>query len=136
MNPNTDALMRPDMMSSPSKKLNVLLRYVALLKSNLLIATRYPPMMPIISPIATNMGRDSVAANTRGTVRYFIGFVDKVVKASICSVTFIVPISAAMLADTLPATIRPPRTGPNSRTIPMATIEGTTDSALNLAPPE
>ncbi len=65
-----------------------------------------------------------------------MGFVDNVVKASICSVTFIVPISAAILAETLPATIKPPNTGPSSLTIPMATIDGTTDSALNRAPPE
>jgi hypothetical protein len=63
-----------------------------------------------------------VAASTRGTVRYFIGLVDSVTSASICSVTFIVPISAAMEAATRPATISPPSTGPNSRTMPMATI--------------
>ena len=43
---------------------------------------------------------------------------------------------AAIEAATRPATISPPRTGPSSRTIPIATIEGTTASALNRAPPE
>ena len=36
-------------------------------------------------------------------------------RASICSVTFMVPISALMAAPTLPATINPVRTGPSSR---------------------
>jgi hypothetical protein len=63
-----------------------------------------------------------VAARTRGTVRYFIGWVESVTSASICSVTFIVPISAAMEEATRAATMSPPRTGPSSRTIPMATI--------------
>ena len=64
-----------------------------------------------------------------------MGLVDKVTSASICSVTFIVPISAAIDAPTRPATISPPSTGPNSRTMAMATTEGTTASAENRAPP-
>ena len=71
----------------------------------------------------------------RGTVRYFSGLVDSVTSASICSVTFIVPISAAIAAATRPATIKPPKTGPSSRTMPMATIWGTTASALKREPP-
>ena len=77
----------------------------------------------------------SVAATTRGTARYFRGLVESVTSASICSVTFIVPISAAMELATRAATISPPSTGPSSRVIPMATMEGTTVSALNRAPP-
>jgi hypothetical protein len=50
-------------------------------------------------------------------------------------VTFIVPISAAIEEATRAATISPPSTGPSSRVMPMATIEGTTASALNRAPP-
>ena len=92
-------------------------------------------MMPMASPTATSTGIDNVAASTRGTARYFKGLVDSVTSASICSVTFIVPISAAMDDATRAATISPPSTGPNSRAMPMATIEGTTDSALNRAPP-
>ena len=34
------------------------------------------------------------------------------------------------------ATISPPSTGPSSRAMPMATMLGTTDSALKRAPPE
>ena len=56
-------------------------------------------------------------------------------KASICSVTRIVAISAAIDADTLPASIRPAITGPNSLVIPSATIEATILSALNLELP-
>ena len=92
-------------------------------------------MIPMLSPTATSAGTASVAARRRGATRYFIGFVDSVVSASICSVTFIVPISAAMEEATRAATISPPSTGPSSRAMPMATMEGTTDSAENRAPP-
>ena len=54
-------------------------------------------------------------AISRGTTRYLIGLVDSVVRASICSVTRMVPISAAMAAPMRPATIRPASTGPSSR---------------------
>ena len=89
----------------------------------------------MMSPISTSTGSASVAASTRGSTRYFIGLVDSVVSASICSVTRMVPSSAAIEDDTRPATISPPSTGPSSRTMPMATIDGTTVSALNRAPP-
>ena len=50
--------------------------------------------------------------------------------------TFIVPISADIDEATRPAIIKPHNTGPSSLQIPIATIEGTTLSALNLVPPE
>ena len=71
----------------------------------------------------------STAAIRRGTTRYLIGLVASVVSASICSVTFMVPISAAMAAATRPATIRPAITGPSSRVMPSTTICGTMASA-------
>ena len=46
-----------------------------------------------------------------------------------------VAISAAIDEVTRAAIIRPTMTGPNSRTMPMATIWGTTASALKRAPP-
>ena len=75
-------------------------------------------------------------ASTRGSTRYFIGSVESVVSASICSVTRMVPSSAAIEEETRPATISPPSTGPSSRTMPMATIEGTTVPALKRSPPD
>ena len=69
------------------------------------------------------------AAIRRGTTRYLIGLVESVVSASICSVTRMVPISAAMAAATRPATIRPAITGPSSRVMPSTTICGTKASA-------
>ena len=47
------------------------------------------------------------------------------VSASICSVTRIVPISAAIEAPTRPATISPASTGPSSRVIDRTTIVAT-----------
>ena len=49
--------------------------------------------------------------------------------------TFIVPNSAAIAEETLPATTIPPKTGPNSLVIPKATIEETIASELNWFPP-
>ena len=46
-----------------------------------------------------------------------------------------VPSSAAIAEETLPATTIPPKTGPNSRVIPRATIEETIISELNWLPP-
>ena len=92
--------------------------------------------MPMTLPTATSSGSAMVPASTRGSTRYFIGSVERVVRASICSVTRMVPSSAAIEEETRPATIRPPSTGPSSRTMPMATIEGTTVPALKRSPPD
>jgi hypothetical protein len=63
------------------------------------------------------------------------GLVDSVDSASICSVTRMVPSSAAMAAETRPATMSPASTGPSSRVMPRATIEATMLSALKRLPP-
>ncbi|EKD61077.1 MAG: hypothetical protein ACD_54C00413G0003 [uncultured bacterium] len=83
----------------------------------------------------TSSGTVRKPARTRGTVRYFIGWVDSVTNASICSVTFMVATSAAIEEVTRAAIIRPTSTGPSSRTMPMATICGTTASAEKRWPP-
>ena len=87
-------------------------------------------------PIVVKIGKEIVVIIILGLTRNFIGSVAKVVKASICSVTFIVANSAAIADETLPATIKPQRTGPNSLKNPIATIDGTALSAFNLVPPE
>ena len=74
-------------------------------------------------------------AISRGATRNFFGLVDSVDSASICSVTRIVPISAAMAAPTRPATISPARTGPSSRVIEMTTTLATAPSAEKRAKP-
>ena len=53
--------------------------------------------------------------------------------ASICSVTFIVPISAAIAAPTRPATISPVSIGPSSRKSATATTEPVADFMPSLA---
>ena len=55
--------------------------------------------------------------------------------ASICSVTRMVPISAAMAAPTRPATMSPVSTGPSSRPMAIPTtppIEDSTPNSVNL----
>ena len=60
----------------------------------------------------------------RGAIRYLNGLVDSVASASTCSVTRMVPISAAIAAPMRPATIRPASTGPSSRVIDSTTTVG------------
>ena len=79
----------------------------------------------------TKIGKAIIPAMTLGKTKYSKGSVDNVFSASICSVTFIVPSSAAIAAETLPATTIPPKTGPSSLVIPKATIEETIISELN-----
>src|SRR5512146_1471567 len=81
--------------------------------------------MPRRSAKTTRTGRTNVEATTRGTTRYFAGFVASVTSASICSVTFMVPSSAAMAAPTRPETMSPANTGPSSRVMERATTDPT-----------
>ena len=71
----------------------------------------------------------------RGPTRYFIGCVARVDSASICSVTRMVPISAAIAAPIRPATIKPASTGPSSRVIETTTTWGMALSAEKRAKP-
>ena len=87
------------------------------------------------SAMTVRAGSMITAAINLGTIRYFTGLVARVSMASICSVTRIVPSSAAMAAPALPATISPVRTGPSSRVIESATTVPTRTSALNLLNP-
>ena len=73
----------------------------------------------------------TVLAMNRGTTRYFMGLVASVVSASICSVTRMVPSSAAMDAPALPATMRPVSTGPSSRVMESETTVPISVSAPN-----
>ncbi len=86
-------------------------------------------MMPMISANTTKMGNMTNEARNRGTIRYFTGFVARVWRASICSVTRIVPNSAAIADPTRPETINPVSTGPNSLVTDRATTVPTSVSA-------
>ena len=68
-------------------------------------------------------------AITRGTKRYCTGSVASACSASICSVTRMVPISAAIDEPTRPVTISPTSTGDSSRSIASATTLPTKLSA-------
>jgi hypothetical protein len=83
----------------------------------------------MMSATITSSGSIKRPAIRRGQTRYLNGSVDSVVNASICSVTRIVPISAAIEAPTRPATISPASTGPSSRVIDSTTIVATALSA-------
>ncbi len=75
-------------------------------------------------------------ANTRGTTRYCTGSVASACRASICSVTRMLPISAAIALPTRPETIRADSTGASSRVSESATTAPTRLWALNRANPE
>ena len=64
--------------------------------------------------IALFIGIIIMAAKNLGIAKYLTGLIAIVSSASICSVTFIVPSSAAIEAPTLPAITIPVRTGPSS----------------------
>ena len=83
----------------------------------------------------TSIGSIAIAARTRGTIRYCTGSVPSEVKASICSVTRIVPSSAAMALPTRPVTMRAVSTGESSRVKESATTLPTKFSAWNRAKP-
>ncbi len=70
-----------------------------------------------------------IDAVTRGTIRYWTGSVPSAVSASICSVTRIVPSSAAIALPTRPVTMRAVRTGASSRVSERATTLPTRFSA-------
>ena len=65
----------------------------------------------------------------RGTTRYWTGLTARARRASICSVTFIVPISAAICDPARAATTTPVSTGVNSRETASAMTPPTNDPA-------
>ena len=68
-----------------------------------------------------NSGSAITVATSLGTTRYRTGSTASVTRASSCSVTFIVPSSAAIAEPTRPATMSAAMTGPISRTTESAT---------------
>ena len=74
-------------------------------------------------------------AITRGTKRYCTGSVASACSASSCSVTRIVPISAAIDEPTRPVTMSATSTGASSRSIASATTLPTKFSACTRRKP-
>lgn len=70
------------------------------------------------------MGREITQAKILGAINACIGLIPKSVRASICSVCFIEPISAARLAPDLPARISAEHKGANSTTTASANAWG------------
>src|SRR3954469_3965611 len=83
-----------------------------------------PPRMPTKSLMTVSTGSITSAAMTRGVTSFLIGSVPSVLRASICSVTRIEPIWAAMPEPTRPATMRPASTGPSWGRAPRAHASG------------
>ena len=75
-----------------------------------------------MSPIRTTTGSIKAVATTRGTTRYSTGSTAMVRNASTCSVTTMVPISAAIAEPARPATISEASTG----TISLVSANATT----------
>lgn len=82
----------------------------------------YPPMIPHVQLKTVKRGSIDMPAMKRGATRYRNGLTDIELRASICSVTRIVPNSAQMAAPTLPVTMNAVKTGPNSTSMAFVTI--------------
>ena len=80
------------------------------------VATTKPPAMATASAKTTTTGSITAPATNRGRTRYRTGSMAMVSRASICSVTLMVPSSAAIEAPTRPPTTRAVSTGPSSTT--------------------
>ena len=81
--------------------------------------------------IMVSTGVISVKAMTRGTTRYCTGCTAMAVRASICSVTRMVPSSVATPEPARPDTRSEVSTGDSSRVSDSATVEPTRASAPN-----
>src|SRR6516225_1751975 len=95
-------------------------------------AIKYAPDIPAVSKTTTNTGTIASPASTLGTSRYWIGFTAMVSKASICSVTRIVPSSVHIAETARIVTISELNTGDNSRVMVIATVGPTKLSALKI----
>ena len=79
-----------------------------------LIAAIRPPMIPKQSAITTNKGNMTAAARILGNIKNETGSKESDSRASICSDTRIVPISAAMVAPIFPVITNAVIIGANS----------------------
>ena len=79
--------------------------------------TSAPPAMPTVSAMMVRKKSMKTVAIRRGATSLRMGSVPSARMASICSVTFIEPISEAMPAALRPETISPVSTGPSSFTM-------------------
>ena len=70
------------------------------------MATQNPPIMDVPMLMMHSTGMNSRKAATLGSTRKLAEFTPIMSRASICSVTLIVPISDAMFDPTLPDRIR------------------------------
>ena len=77
--------------------------------------TSLMPISPATSSSTVIAGMTSIAASMRGRTSIVIGSRPIVVSASISSLTFMVPISAAKADPVRPARITAARSGPSSR---------------------
>ena len=122
--PNTVAFTKPVIKSSILKNLAVYLVYILKLWLNSKTAVIYPPNNPMRSAHIINIGNTIIDAKILGAIKYLNGLTFKVVRASICSVMRIVPISAAIDDPTFPIIIKLIKTGPNSLIMVIVTILG------------
>ena len=81
------------------------------------IKASHPPVILKNIDIITSIGKKSTAATIFGKTKKFNEFTPIISRASICSVTRIVPISEAMFDPTLPAKINEIIVGENSKIV-------------------
>src|ERR1700739_490918 len=101
------------------------------LTASLRLMPKYEPYNATASAKATKTGSIMVVEITRVTTTYLNGLIPDTSMASICSVTLIDASSAPMPEPTFPAKITAVITGPISRMIEMATMDGIHEEAPN-----
>ena len=71
--PKKVALTRLEVKSSMVRNSNVLSKYNCESKPRRVVPTKRPPIIPLVFPTETNIGREIAEATTLGKTKYFTG---------------------------------------------------------------
>ena len=122
---NSALFTRPVKISRRNRASRVAWRYDVNVKLAPATPKRHPPITPMKSAQIVRHGTITSIARNFGATRKATGRRAMVFSASTSSVTFMVPISAANAEPDRPITMMAVISGPNSRTIEMATASAT-----------
>ena len=129
--PNITLLINPVTISRKNKASTEARIYRPQVKSACATPNDAPPKIPIEFAQIVRQGNITIIARNFGVTKNWIGLIAIVSSASISSVTFMVPISAANAEPDRPITTIAVIKGPNSRVIEMATAVATKSIAPN-----
>src|SRR6266481_2911783 len=130
--PNITLFTNPVVMSRRNRESIEVWMYRTRVKSAWATPNSEPPRMPMALAQMVKQGNITIMARNFGATRNRIGLMAIVSSASISSLTFIVPISAANAEPERPITMMAVIKGPSSRDMETATIVATALIAPNL----